>query len=111
MDIEEKLDIKLELIFCDSETRSEASTILMTYGNEPHEQEPTRVRLAILKLAGPVPNIEKLTEFAEFAKGDFRDVLAWAEYPRQSKHWSAKGAEKDKLEQADLQEYQSWLNT
>ena len=63
------------------------------------------------KLAGQSPNIPELKKYTDAAKGDFRDVLSWAEYPRQSKNWSAKGAEKQQLIEADLNEYQTWLNT
>ena len=42
-----------------------------------------RVRLAILKLANG--NLETLAEQTTIASQDFRDVVAWAEYPRWSK--------------------------
>jgi len=105
----ELLEQKLLSCFPDESIRVKVRAILETYGSENHEQEPYRVRLAILKLAGTeVPEIEK---WAGFAKEDFRDILTWAEYPRQSKKWSAKGAEKQQLIEADLNEYQAWLNT
>ncbi|NIW49325.1 MAG: hypothetical protein GWN30_32535, partial [Gammaproteobacteria bacterium] len=44
------------------------------------------------------------------AKQDYRDVLAWAEHPRQSKHWSIQNsARKDSLKKADRDEYEEWL--
>jgi hypothetical protein len=109
MEIEAKLQSKLEKIYPEHSEREKASEVLAEYGKEAHEQEPIRVRLAILKMAGP--SIEKLHEFTSAAKGDFRDVLSWAEYPRQSKHWSVTGAKKEKLVSADLNEYETWLNT
>ena len=52
--------------------------MLNEYGTEPYEQERERVQLAILKLAEG--DIDKLLHFTQAAKGDFRDVLYWAEY-------------------------------
>ncbi len=111
MDLKAKFKSKLVSIFSDLDKRAEAIAVLNSYGKESQEQEPVRVRLAVLKLLGTDPDIEKLAEITRAAKTDFRDVLAWAEYPRQSKHWSAKGTEKEKLLIADLNEYQEWLNT
>lgn len=111
MDIEAILENKLTKLFPKKEDRLEAISLLETYGQESYEQEQTRVRLSILKLAGPNPNIAELKKYINSAKGDFRDVLSWAEYPRQSKSWSAKSAEKQKLIKADLNEYLTWLNT
>jgi len=111
MDIETKLESKLESIFPNLGIRAEAIEILNSYGSESHEQEPTRIRLAILKLIGQEPSIAKLKEFTNTAKSDYRDVLAWAEYPRQSEHWSATASEKSELAKADLDEYRTWLNT
>lgn len=111
MDIEAKLANKLKTLFPETESRFEVIALLNSYGNETHEQEPTRVRLAILKLASSNPRIEEIKKYTSAAKTDYRDVLSWAEYPRQSRNWSAKGAEKQKLIDADLNEYQTWLNT
>ena len=112
MDIEDILERKLEILFPDKEVRNEVEKLLSAYGVESYEQEPIRVRLAILKLSGVRPTIEKVSDFASSAKGDFRDVLAWAEYPRQFDHSSPKESEKkQQLVQADLAEYQSWLKT
>jgi len=111
MDITARLKIKIENLFPEASEREKASVVLARYGEEEYEQESDRVRLAILKLAGPNPSIAKLQEFTNAAKGDFRDVLAWAEYPRQSRRSSAKGAVKLELANADLEEYETWLNT
>lgn len=111
MNTEAKLESKLKRLFPETENRLEAQAILDTYGQESYEQEQTRVRLAILKLVGSNPNIDKLKKYTSAAKTDYRDVLSWAEYPRQSKNWSAKNDEKHQLIAADLNEYQAWLNT
>jgi hypothetical protein len=111
MDIEAKLENKLAMLFLDPADMGDAIALLNSYGTEPYEQESIRVRLAILKLAGPNPSIAELRKFTNAAKADYRDVLSWAEYPRQSRSWSAKGAKKQRLIEADLNEYQTWLNT
>ena len=82
MNHEELLKNKLESIFPNQNEQERAIDILTSYGVEGHEQEPFRVRLAVLKLTGSdLAEIEKTTKLA---KEDFRDILTWAEYPRQS---------------------------
>ena len=110
MNHKELLKSKLQSIFPDENHRERASDILNTYGLEDHEQEPYRVRLAVLKLS--CSNITEIEKMTKHAKEDFRDILSWAEYPRQSKKWSMPdGPKKQKLVQADKQEYEQWLNT
>ena len=105
MDYETILDRKLRSLFPDRHRRAEARAILDTYGIENHEQEPVRVRLAILKLSDA--NLAEIKKTIDLAKQDFRDVLSWAEYPRQSRKWSMPdGPEKQKLVEADRTEYQ-----
>ena len=111
MDIEAKLASKITKLFPELEGRAEAISVLDGYGQESYEQEQTRVRLAILKLSGSNPTISELQKYTSVAKSDYRDVLSWAEYPRQSKNWSAKGSKKQQLIDADLNEYQTWINT
>ena len=42
----------------------------------------------------------------KYAKEDFRDILSWAEYPRQSKKWSLPdGPKKQKIVDADRVEF------
>src|ERR1043166_6544687 len=57
--------------------------LLDSYGVEPYERERERVQLAVLKLSEG--NEEKVREFVTVAKGDYRDVLFWAEYPEEAK--------------------------
>ncbi len=57
--------------------RSEVLAILDQYGVEPHEREPERVRLAIVRLTAG--DREVLPKLVYAAKVDYRDVLAWAE--------------------------------
>jgi hypothetical protein len=56
-------------------------------GVEPYELERERVQLAILKLSEG--DIGRLQRYVEVAKADYRDVLAWAEYPEQTRAGAA----------------------
>lgn len=59
---------------------SDAATVLSVvdlYGIEPHERERERVQLAIVALSQG--SEEKLLEFVQTAKIDYRDILSWAE--------------------------------
>ena len=59
--------------------------ILERYGSGPGQREPDRVRVAVLKLAGG--DLERLEHFAGVAGTDYRDVLAFAEYPAYFDKW------------------------
>jgi hypothetical protein len=110
MSNEQILIRKLDELFSDKKGENEAINILDKYGKEDYEQETVRVRLAILKLSGS--SLDKIIEFTDSAKQDYRDILSWAEYPRQSKNWSVpEGKKKQKLIDDDKAEYQEWLNT
>ena len=89
---------------------TEILDLLQSYGTETHETGQNRVFLAILKLCDE----EKLTDPAHYvntAKKDFRDVLAWAEYPNQMKFGPTKDSAKTaELIKKDLEQYQAWLN-
>jgi hypothetical protein len=45
------------------------------YGVEPHERERERVQLAIIELSGG--SKDKLVQYVQIAKTDYRDILAW----------------------------------
>jgi hypothetical protein len=68
------------------------------------------VYLAILKLCEE----EKLSDPSlnvEAAKQDFRDVLAWAEYPNQMKHGPTKDPEQSARPiKQDNEQLQAWLS-
>ncbi|HSS65236.1 MAG TPA: hypothetical protein VLS27_12450 [Gammaproteobacteria bacterium] len=54
------------------------------YGDpSPAEAGRARVQLAVLKLANG--SLERLREYVDLARRDYRDVLALAEYPREMK--------------------------
>lgn len=100
---------KLNELFPDEKTKNHAIAILNEYGKEDYEQEIVRVKLAILKLSGS--DQEKIIDFTQSAKLDYRDVLSWTEFPRQSKNWSM--PEDNKLQRLiddDEAEYRKWLN-
>lgn len=110
MDSETILLQKLESLFPDKKQRDQVIAILDSYGTENHEQEPIRLKLAILKLSGS--DLKEIKKNTEFAKQDFRDILSWAEYPRQSKNWSMPDdPKKQKLVDLDRAEYEKWLST
>ena len=66
---------------------------------------PARVRLAILKLAGG--DIEKLRKHVKVANSDWRDVIAWAEYPEYMSH--SPPVLDSRIVEADWKQYQEWL--
>ena len=110
MNHEDLLNRKLGKLFPDERERVSAVELLAAYGVESHEREPYRVRLAVLKLSGP--DIAAIKQWIKQAKEDFRDILSWAEYPRQSKtRPMPDGPEKQKLLEADRQEYEQWLDS
>lgn len=112
MDLKNILSRKLLKLFPDQSLRDEVIEILNTYGIETYEQEALRLRLAILKLSGNAPTLDEVKLKTKYAKEDFRDILTWAEYPRQSKNSvMSEGPKKQKLVDADREEYQSWLDT
>ena len=73
--------------------------------------EPARVQLAILKLSNG--DSEKLQEYIRAARLDYRDVLAWAEYPEQIRSGKTRyNTDLDVYEailKADRQQYEAWL--
>lgn len=78
MEITPKLVKKVfKKLFGSAPDSEELYELLLSYeGNEPE-----RVQMAILKLSGG--DQEKLRHDIDVAKTDYRDVLAWAEYPEQ----------------------------
>jgi hypothetical protein len=90
----------------------EITKILETYGLESYEQGRNRVQLAILKLCEG--QIERLPELVKMAKTDYRDVLAYAEYPDEMKLGFVEMSkltpdEARAVRQRDREQYQRWL--
>jgi hypothetical protein len=103
------LERKLKVMFPDDFTRRRVGKILGDYGSHAHERESGRVRLAILKLAGA--ELRSVEMYTGYAREDYRNILAWAEYPRQAREWVMPDAdEKQKMIEADLSEYENWLH-
>ncbi len=87
--------------------------ILNTYGTAEFERGRTRVHLAILKLCNG--DKDKLPELVAMAKRDYRDVLAYAEYPEQMKLRFVKmrdlsTSDRKALKKRDAKQYAKWLN-
>jgi hypothetical protein len=92
--------------------------ILDEYGVENHERGRARVHLAILKLSEG--NRDRLAELVRMAKRDYRDVLAYAEYPEEMKRGlcprlgfvgmkQLPAEEVKALRQRDRKQYLEWL--
>ena len=89
--------------------RAAAFALLEGYGAAPHEREVIRVRVAVLKLSdGQLPELERLIGRA---RQDYRDVLAWAEYPAELVRptWSLPEADVAQIRAADRAQYLAWL--
>ena len=95
--------------------RERAVELLAQYGRKPYEAECDRVRLAILKLSGG--QIGELEKMVAAAKLDYRDVIAWAEYPEEFAALgpgSANLSDEDRRRLAELRkrdegQYGKWL--
>ena len=87
----------------------EVLAILETYGEFDYERERKRVQLAILKLSEG--NIDKLRANVKIAKQDYRDVLAYAEYPSEMRYptWRMEAQKVETIRQTDRKQYQEWL--
>lgn len=66
--------------------------------------------MAIVKVSRG--NYEKVKEYVQAAKVDYRDVLAWAEYPEEigAKSWELSTEEVEKMRERDLDQYRRWLD-
>jgi hypothetical protein len=91
------------------EERAAAMATLDRYGTALHEREAVRVRVAALKLCkGKLADLEKLIGYA---KRDYRDVLAWAEYPDElvQPTWRLPEDQVARIRGADRAQYLAWL--
>jgi hypothetical protein len=88
---------------------AEAANVLAQYGTQAHEREEIRVHVAALKLSEG--SLERLRELVTHAKRDYRDVLAWAEYPEELRTatWRLPPAEQTQIRTADRAQYLAWL--
>ena len=87
-------------------------SILNDYGTEDWQRGVNRVRLAVLKLASG--DLQALRREIDVAKSDYRDVLAYAEYPEYMQKVSPSAAiaevERERIIRSDWTQYQLWLN-
>jgi hypothetical protein len=93
-----------------NEDQEKIMGILDLYGKESQAQGRARVQIAILKLSGS--DLEKLRGEVEAAISDFRDVLAYAEFPEEmrSQVWKMSDKEEVKrIRERDRQQYIDWL--
>lgn len=74
-------------------------------------REPSRVQLAILKLSEG--DAQLLLHYLHTAQSDYRDVLAWAEYPEQldsgKTAYNASEEDYQAVLKRDRQQYEDWL--
>lgn len=86
--------------------------IVSEYGTGDRERGRHRVRLAVLKLANG--NMAAVRSYIETAKCDYRDILAYAEYPEYMKTVSpSREIAEEKRERiilSDWDQYRNWLN-
>jgi hypothetical protein len=85
--------------------------MLGEYGTEKRHREPTRVRLAALKVANG--SVQKLRLCIDAAKRDYRDALAAAEFPAYHKiaYRALKLPENEqrRIIESDWRQYEEWL--
>lgn len=90
----------------------EVLAVLEEYGHESWHRETYRVRVAVLKLAAG--KFKKLRQGIENAKKDYRDVLAYAEYPGYFMHIPGPARppadEERRVVEADWKQYQEWFS-
>jgi hypothetical protein len=103
------LSEKLAKMFPDPAARLRVANELDRYGPEKHEREKSRVRLAILKVAGT--EMEQIKKWTDIAKRDYRDVLASAEYPNQltTPTWELSASDRKAIENKDAEQYRKWI--
>ncbi len=86
--------------------------ILVLYGKESYESETERVQIAVLKLSDG--DLEKLRENVKAAKNNYRDILAFAEYPEQMSRDTWRMSDKEevkRIQERDRRQYLNWLYT
>lgn len=91
------------------------SSIVLIDGGERWEEERARVQLAVIKLAEGAH--DELESCIEMARRDYRDVLAYAEYPEEMRTGVAAVGKLPPYEEKELrlmrardcQQYEDWL--
>ena len=82
---------------------------LDAYLGDDSPEGRARVQLAVLKVVGDEQ--AKIPDLVAAAQRDFRDVVAWAEYPEElrSPTWRLPAAEQARIRTADRAQYLAWL--
>ena len=86
--------------------------MLAEYGSDTYHWEATRVRVDVLKIANG--DASRIRELVNNAKGEYRDVIYFAEYRRYGDHSFTSETEltpdeEKKLIDADWKEFQDWF--
>jgi hypothetical protein len=104
----------VERVVCRDFTADEypaVTAMLGEYGTERWHREPTRVQLAVLKVANG--SVQKLRACIDSAKRDYRDALAAAEYPGSCKVGfrirELPEKERRRIIDEDWRQYEEWL--
>jgi len=101
-----RLDEKLALLFTGAVDRDAARA---TLAQVLRSTEGERVALACLKLAGS--DLARLNGCVAAAITDYRDILAWAESPRQMRLGpTAPATAQAQARREDAEEYAAWLS-
>lgn len=85
---------------------NEVTAILHCYGKEKWQRETLRVSMACLKLANG--DIKALQNYIDDACADYRNVIAWAEYPAYFRAHSEQ--QKVQAIESDWAQLQNWLH-
>ena len=104
------LERKLLEMFPRERLRDAARSSLSRYGRESWHREVDRVRVAILKLAGP--DLTAIDKQVDAANVDYRDILAAAEYPAYSRlrpGIDPLDPEAQRAAESDRRQYLEWL--
>jgi len=99
---------KIRQVFPEREV-ADVLASLDRYGTEDYHRGRERVQLAILKLCDEKAGADP-AEYVDAACGDYRDVLAWAEYPNQMRHSPSIAPKlREELIAKDRAQYLAWL--
>lgn len=104
------LERKLRSLFPNDGLRNAARAALRRYGAATWHHEADRVRLAILKLAGP--DLTAIDRRVDEAIVDYRDTLAAAEFPAYAAlgpHVDGSSPEAQAAIKADREQYSAWV--
>lgn len=108
---EELVREKFNRMFGSHPESDELLQVLLQYGGREGDRERERVQLAILKLSDG--DSVKLRSNVEAALLDYRDVLAWAEYPEQMRSGNTRDNssmdEYEEMLRRDREQYLQWL--